>query len=579
MRILFLTHSFNSLTQRLYVELSARGHDVSIEFDINDAVSEEAVRLTRPDLVLAPFLKRAIPESIWRNVRCLVVHPGVKGDRGPSALDWAIQEGEREWGVTVLEATGQMDAGDVWASHGFPMRAASKGSIYRTEVTEAAVHGVLEALDRMRDPSFRAEPLDYARPDVRGRLRPLMKQADRAIDWARDSSATVLAKIRAADGFPGVLDTVLGHAVHLYDAHSEDVLRGGAPGDVIARRHGAILRATADGAVWIGHLKRAGEDTALKLPATLLLGDRLAHVPEIDASNDGDGATYRDIVYEEKGDVGYLHFAFYNGAMSTAQCRRLADAVREAKSRPTRVLVLMGGPDYWSNGIHLNVIEAAAHPADESWANINAIDDVALEILTADRQLTVAAMQGNAGAGGVFLALAADRVLARRGVILNPHYKGMGNLYGSEYWTYLLPRRVGAARAETITENRLPVDAPRAAELGLIDACGPVDPAAFGAWVCAEAEAMAARPDFANQLAAKRARRAADEAAKPLAQYRAEELERMKLNFYGFDPSYHVARYHFVFKVPRSRTPLYLARHRAVRDVVRSVVPAERSPA
>ena len=45
----------------------------------------------------------------------------------------------------------------------------------------------------------------------------------------------------------------------------------------------------------------------------------------------------------------------------------------------------------------------------------------------------------------------------------------------------------------------------------------------------------------------------------------------MKLNFYGFDPSYHVARYHFVFKVPRSRTPLFLARHRAVRQVVRDV--------
>jgi putative two-component system hydrogenase maturation factor HypX/HoxX len=38
----------------------------------------------------------------------------------------------------------------------------------------------------------------------------------------------------------------------------------------------------------------------------------------------------------------------------------------------------------------------------------------------------------------------------------------------------------------------------------------------------------------------------------------------MKLNFYGFDPSYHVARYHFVFKLPKSRTPLYLAAHRAL---------------
>ena len=36
----------------------------------------------------------------------------------------------------------------------------------------------------------------------------------------------------------------------------------------------------------------------------------------------------------------------------------------------------------------------------------------------------------------------------------------------------------------------------------------------------------------------------------------------MKLNFFGFDPSYHVARYNFVYKVPRSRTPLWLATHR-----------------
>ena len=60
-------------------------------------------------------------------------------------------------------------------------------------------------------------------------------------------------------------------------------------------------------------------------------------------------------------------------------------------------------------------------------------------------------------------------------------------------------------------------------------------------------------------------RRAADEALKPLAAYRTEELERMRLNFFGFDPSYHVARYNFVRKVPKSRTPLYLARHRARR--------------
>jgi hypothetical protein len=38
MRILFLTHAFNSLTQRLFVELREWGHEVAVDNDINDEV-------------------------------------------------------------------------------------------------------------------------------------------------------------------------------------------------------------------------------------------------------------------------------------------------------------------------------------------------------------------------------------------------------------------------------------------------------------------------------------------------------------------------------------------------------------
>ena len=55
MRILLLTHSFNSLSQRLFGLLRAQGHEVSVELDIADSVTEEAVALFRPDVVLAPL--------------------------------------------------------------------------------------------------------------------------------------------------------------------------------------------------------------------------------------------------------------------------------------------------------------------------------------------------------------------------------------------------------------------------------------------------------------------------------------------------------------------------------------------
>ena len=112
-----------------------------------------------------------------------------------------------------------------------------------------------------------------------------------------------------------------------------------------------------------------------------------------------------------------------------------------------KVIVLAGGSDFFSNGIHLNVIEAATDPAQESWRNLHAINDVVREIVETDSHVVVSALAGDAAAGGVPLALAADLVVAREDVVLNPYYRHMGGLYGSEYWTYLLPRRVGAEMA------------------------------------------------------------------------------------------------------------------------------------
>lgn len=567
MRILFLTHSFNSLSQRLFVELRRLGHTVSVELDINDRVTEEAVELYRPDLVLAPFLKRAIPESVWRRCLCWIVHPGPVGDRGPAALDWAIEEGADEWGVTVLQAAAEMDAGDVWASVTFPMRAAAKSSLYRREVTDAAVDAVKLALERLGDPGFKPAPLP-ARPDgSRGRWRPAFTAAQRRIDWRRDDTATVLRRIRAGDGHPGVRDQILGLPVRLFNVWPESQLRG-EPGAVIATRDGAICRATRDGAVWITHLRRVGSEQGdLKLPATQVLGqERLAGV--LDRPRDPFagfyGETWREIRCEVRDGVGFVSFEFHNGAMSTDQCRRLLAAWERLRQTPARVLVLLGGSDFWSNGIHLHRIESEANAAEASWENIEAMNDLTRAIIETDDRLVIAALRGNAGAGGVFLALAADEVWCAPGVVLNPHYKNMGNLYGSEYWTYLLPRRSGLEGARAVMGNRLPIGAAEGREAGLVDAVFGRDWADFTERAQREAVRWAGAAELDTRLEAKGRRRRSDEAIKPLAAYREEEMRHMHLNFFGFDPSYHVARYNFVHRVPHSRTPLHLALHRRI---------------
>ena len=393
LRVLFLVSAHNSLSQRAYVALTELGHDVSVAVVDSGPAIEAAVVRHNPELVVCPFLTKIIPESVWAKHRCLVVHPGPIGDRGPSSLDWAIELGMREWGVTVLEATGEVDGGDVWATRTFQTREVGKSSLYRHEVRRAAVDALVDALSHEADDTFAPTPLDYADPSVGGRPRPMMSDADRAIDWSSDGVATILRRVRAAEGAPGVLDRIGDVEFHLFGAHLEQSLRG-RPGAIIAQRNGAICRATVDGAVWITHLKRRGDDTGFfKLPAAraLALAGQEVEAPEIPVAVHApmpEGQTYREISYEEENGVGYLHFDFYNGAMSTDQCRRLRDAYSYARSRrQTRVIVLMGGADFWSNGIHLNVIEAAGNPAEESWYNLHAIDDVVRDIVETDSHL------------------------------------------------------------------------------------------------------------------------------------------------------------------------------------------------
>ncbi|WP_246515287.1 hypothetical protein [Bradyrhizobium diversitatis] len=40
---------------------------MSVELDIHADITRESVKLHQPDLVIAPFLNRVVPEDIWRS--------------------------------------------------------------------------------------------------------------------------------------------------------------------------------------------------------------------------------------------------------------------------------------------------------------------------------------------------------------------------------------------------------------------------------------------------------------------------------------------------------------------------------
>lgn len=559
MKILLLCSVFNTLARRLFVDLREAGHKVAVTFEADLGATLIRIDEMRPDIVVAPILRRAIPAQVLARLPCLVIHPGPPGDAGPQALDHAILTRQTQWGVTVRRAAPELNAGPICAARSFPVRLASKSSLYAREVVDAASACVAEALAGFAEGRAPAPP-----PAPRWRDR--IGEGDRMVSFEKDDADAILRKIASADGAPGALALMSGRHVHLYDARPEGSLTG-PPGSVLARREGALCFAARRGAVWIGHARSpamAGVTGGFKQAAATLLARESAGAPDSPVPAPAvipAAPTLQDIAYREADGVGALSFDFYNGGMGRGQARRMGDAIDLAAARQTKVLVLEGGERFWSTGLDLMSIEAAQEPAAEAWEAANAFADLTLRLISMTCKLTVAALSGGAAAGGLFLALACDEVLARRGVLLTAHGLTGEAGVGAGYAVYLAARRLNPTLAASVLGAKGPVGVDAALRTGLVDRIGPSAAVDFAVWTREQASSAAADPELSHRLAAKAARRAEDETHRPLAHWREPEMERLRGLLFDPGSPFHQARRDFLAR-PR---PGHTAHHVAPR--------------
>ncbi|KAK4206065.1 hypothetical protein QBC37DRAFT_461465 [Rhypophila decipiens] len=407
MKILFLCTAHNSLSQRLFIAL-AETHTISIEYALSDTTMVEAATLFQPHFIICPFLTARVPQEIYQQFLTLIVHPGPPGDVGSSALDWLLvgddgsetdpenllitqplsDLGRQYWGVTVLQAIEEFDAGPVWAFEQFPVDIndlhLTKSTLYRGPVTRAAVIATLAAVERIRARLLEMAPLsdlesqlspkmagltislhispsstyrDYSvtekKPFQGGttRHRPLLKAAQRDFDISLHTAKEISRRIRCSDSQPGCLSTVLGNNLYLYGGIVEegqwiqemDVVAGA----LIGCRDEAVCIAICDKkGVWITHLRRVKgkQDTTLwpKVPAVTCLRDiqllsieRVKQLTVPQPTKDWSMAnlsTFQEIWVEfttvaEEQRVAYVFFEFYNRVMSSTQCARLVQTL------------------------------------------------------------------------------------------------------------------------------------------------------------------------------------------------------------------------------------------------------------
>ena len=543
MKILLIISSFNSLSQSVYCKLQELEHKVFIKFAISKELMIEAVEEINPDIVFCPFLKQFIPSEIFENYPTFVLHPGIIGDRGHNSLDNAINDEVKQWGVVILKANEVLDGGDIYAQSNFIMREeSSKASIYRNEVTQSTLKALEQFLQNYQNKDF------IPTKQILNPIHKNLSQENRKINWQKDNTKQILKKINMSDSTPGVKDEILGVECYLFSAFIEDTLRGETK-EILAKRDGAICIGTIDGAIWISQIQ---ELDSFKLPATYVLKDKIKGIEEkrIPLVIEDERKSFYELRVQRKDEIAYLYFNFHNGAMTSTQCIKLKYAIEYLKEE-CKVLVLMGADDFFSNGIHLNILEDSKKQGEDGWSNINAMNEAVKAVLLCDEIITVASFNKNSGAGGVFLGLACDYAISSENTIFNPHYKTLG-LSGSEYHTFILPKRVGQTKSKELLENCLPINANYAKKINMIDEVYPFEDYQEKLEIFCEnllknedtfEEFIDRKKDFLEQELLL------------MEECKEKELQIMYDEFWDESSSFHSLRYDFVHKIKPLNTP------------------------
>ena len=463
--------------------------------------------------------------------------------------------------MTVLEATGEIDAGDVWASRRFRTREAGKSSLYRHEVRYAAIEAVLEAVSWSPQADGAPEPVDQGDSgrDRRGPRRRSGRPTGRSTG-TRTRTATALSAGFAPRRATRACSTRSRGWSFISSASTARRRCAACPARSSRSAHGAICRATVEGAVWIRHLKR--RDTATESSSSFPPRARSRSCgpsstsPELPAPLHAPlrpGRTFREIAYEE-------HRWSRLPALRLLQRRDEHGSVpKPARGVPLRPLPTADERDR-AHGRHRLLLER--HPSERDRGGRRPGGGVVGQPAGDRRRGTRGDRDRFArralGARAATRQRAACRSRSRpitwwrAKTSCSTRTTGTwGACYGSEYWTYLLPRRVGDELTARLTGPPFTSLGARQAvrdgaarrrlrrDVGRLPLPGPCHGRAAG--VAGPTSIVGSRPSGAVAPATRRSSRSTPIAKKSWPG-RTDASS-------ATDRSYHEARHHFVHKL------------------------------
>ncbi|MEJ7930378.1 methionyl-tRNA formyltransferase [Ramlibacter sp. AN1015] len=220
--------------------------------------AREALEAARPDAMVVAAYGLILPQWVLDLPRlgCLNIHASLLPRwRGAAPIHRAIEAGDRESGVTIMQMDAGLDTGAMLKMEPLAIAANDTTGSLHDKLASLGARLIVETLFE----AGRGELRPVLQPEAGITYAHKIDKAEAQIDWGLPAEA-LARRVRAFDPFPGASSTIHGEPVKLWRAEAEPEIRGGAaaPGTVIAASEAGVLVACGRGVLRVYELQRAG---------------------------------------------------------------------------------------------------------------------------------------------------------------------------------------------------------------------------------------------------------------------------------------------------------------------------------
>ena len=227
------------------------------KFPEDAAAARAAIAEARADAMVVAAYGLILPQWVLDAPAqgCLNIHASLLPRwRGAAPIHRAIEAGDVETGVTIMQMDAGLDTGDMLVRERLPIAPDDTTGSLHDKLALLGGRLIVESLELAACGGLTAQP----QPEQGVTYAHKIDKAEAAIDW-RHSAQTIVRRVRAFNPAPGAVGTFAGEVVKVWAAEGPGLEAASGPaGEVVAVDASGITVCAGEGVLRLTELQRAG---------------------------------------------------------------------------------------------------------------------------------------------------------------------------------------------------------------------------------------------------------------------------------------------------------------------------------